>query len=110
MGSFFLYVRALDVCSAHLRKLGEAAVSSVLFFFFHGRCARPIFVWFPLPRDQRFRVPLGRRSSSDSSTVALRDDISSEVDRILEKISAKGLDSLTNDEHLTMQKYAQRKR
>lgn len=38
------------------------------------------------------------------------DDLSKEVDRILEKISAQGVDSLTPGEHETMQKYAHRKK
>jgi hypothetical protein len=35
-------------------------------------------------------------------------DLSTEVDRILEKISSKGVNSLTPEEHETMQRYSKR--
>lgn len=64
--------------------------------------------------DYRFRNPLGRRSGSKKAVTEFvvhdGDEISIEVDRILEKISAKGIDSLTRDEHETMRKYAERKK
>ena len=40
----------------------------------------------------------------------LDNDLSGEVDRILEKISSKGVDSLTSDEHDTMRRYAKTKK
>lgn len=39
----------------------------------------------------------------------VKPDLSNEVDRILEKISAKGVNSLTAEEHETMRRYAERK-
>ena len=38
------------------------------------------------------------------------DNLKNEVDRILEKISAKGVDSLTEDEHKVMQRYAKNRK
>ena len=67
----------------------------------------------PVWRDQlrlvlarrRFERPVGRR------TVVRRvDDLSTEIDRILEKISAHGLESLTPEEHRTLERRAGEKR
>jgi membrane associated rhomboid family serine protease len=76
------------------------------------------FLYFKVPlwRDRlrtwrgehRLRNPLGkpaRRAPREP-----QDDLPREVDRILEKISSKGVESLTSDEHETMQRYAKRKR
>jgi membrane associated rhomboid family serine protease len=57
--------------------------------------------------EHRFKNPLGRRKPRPS---APPDDLSTEVDRILEKISSRGVDSLTSDEHETMQRYAKRQK
>lgn len=67
-------------------------------------------VWksdFRMWRAERlFRNPKGpkpRRGLPDPA------DLRQEVDRILEKISQHGIDSLTSDEHRTMKRYAERK-
>jgi hypothetical protein len=60
--------------------------------------------------DARFRNPLGRRRAVGYDEAPRENDMSDEVDRILEKISAHGVGSLTSAEHATMQKYAQRKK
>lgn len=71
---------------------------------------RDLRMWFAL---YRFRNPLGKRPGARRPITQFEvhdpaDDISAEVDRILEKISAKGVDSLTKEEHETMRKYAER--
>lgn len=83
------------------------------------------FLWFKLPvwfgqwrlwqADRRFRNPRGKRSGRRTPITEFEvhspiDAMSAEVDRILEKISAKGLDSLTKEEHETMRKYGERKK
>ncbi|MCG3203726.1 MAG: hypothetical protein KCHDKBKB_00398 [Elusimicrobia bacterium] len=84
------------------------------------------FLWFKFPgwlaalrlwqADRRFRNPLGKRKHHRRTPItefevhSPTDDMSAEVDRILEKISAKGLDSLTKEEHETMRKYGERKK
>lgn len=75
-----------------------------------------IYLRFPVWRDRfnmwrlerRFYYSRGHRPTKrlHSEDDSLRD----EVDRILEKISSQGIQSLTDDEHKTMQRYAHRKR
>ncbi len=83
------------------------------------------FIYFKAPQwfrnlrlwqaDRRFRNPLGRRSKARTPITEFvvhdpADDMIKEVDRILEKISAQGVDSLTKEEHETMRKYSERKK
>ena len=83
------------------------------------------FLWFKCPiwfsefrlwqADRRFRNPLGKRTVKRKPITEFEvhspvDEMLEEVNRILEKISAKGLESLTKDEHETMRKYAERKK
>ncbi len=65
--------------------------------------------------NRRFRNPLGPKSArrqpiTEFEVYAPTDDMTAEVDRILEKISSKGIDSLTKQEHETMRKYGERKK
>lgn len=81
------------------------------------------FLYFKLPEwfgrlrlwqvSRRFQNPLGRRGKTRTPVTEFEvhdpvAEMASEVDRILEKISAKGVDSLTPAEHETMRKYAER--
>jgi len=79
------------------------------------------FLYFKLPAGFRFaqdwwsqrRVHSLLRSSSvkpGGRDPGDEGDLSREVDRILEKISVKGLDSLTNEEHETMRRYAKKRK
>jgi membrane associated rhomboid family serine protease len=62
------------------------------------------YTYFSTSRNKRRR---GKKAPFEFKTA---DDLQDEVDRILEKISAKGVDSLTADEHKTMKKYADKKK
>jgi membrane associated rhomboid family serine protease len=73
-----------------------------------------LYFKFPVWRDQfrlyraarLFKNPRGRRAPAPRRTES--DELKNEVDRILEKISAQGVDSLTSDERATMDRYAKR--
>ena len=87
---------------AHFAHLGGFLTGFLLFKFpgwreglRHWRVARR----FPFPSGARFQA-----ATPDGA------DLSTEVDRILEKISAKGVGSLTRDEHEVMQRYARKKK
>ena len=75
------------------------------------------FLYFRIPDwGEKFRLWRASRRFARPAARAIRrpakpqlNDLSSEVDRILEKISSQGVDSLTSDEHETMQRYAKRK-
>ncbi len=60
--------------------------------------------------ERRFRNPLGGRKAGKGAADGRRPvlDLSNEVDRILEKISSSGVNSLTPEEHETMQRYSKR--
>lgn len=58
-----------------------------------------------LQMERKFKNPKGRRGPN----LTKQDDINQEVDRILEKISAQGVESLTSEEHKTMERYAKKK-
>ena len=95
---------------AHFAHLGGMLTGFLLFKW--PEWSRKLQLWHA---DRRFRHPLGRKSGGRKPITEFEvhdpaDDITNEVDRILEKISAKGIDSLTKEEHETMRKYAERKK
>lgn len=61
-------------------------------------------------RGFSFKIPsLFTSRRKRNSFHVVKDDLTREVDQILEKISQQGVDSLTPDEHATMERYAKRK-
>jgi len=87
---------------AHFAHLGGLLTGFLLFKF-------P--VWkenFDMWKAERlFRNPKGRRRKTASKIKNV--SLSNEVDRILDKISAEGIDSLTPEEHEAMKRYAKKK-
>ncbi len=95
---------------AHFAHLGGMMTGFILFKW--PEWVRGLQLW---QADRRFRNPLGKKSHGRKPITEFEvhdpmAEMSAEVDRILEKISAKGVDSLTPDEHETMRKYAERKK
>lgn len=118
---FFFPVRALQaVLFIALLTLVSAmsAGGSHIAHFAHLGGMLTGFLYFKVPEwgerfrmwrvERRFARPAGAPAKKPRMEPA--NDLSSEVDRILEKISAQGVDSLTRDEHETMQRYAKQKR
>jgi len=117
---FFFPVRAVQavlfIALLTLVSAMSAGGSRVAHFAHLGGMATG-FLYFRLPEwAERFRLwRAARRFANPAVRNARRpqrsqlNDLSTEVDRILEKISTKGVDSLTSDEHDTMQRYAKRK-
>jgi len=84
---------------AHLAHLGGMLTGFLIFKV-------PLW-WQRFPRwKPGFGILSKRRRPLDSFTVIEGDDLKKEVDRILDKISAKGIESLTPEEHKMMQRYA----
>jgi membrane associated rhomboid family serine protease len=84
---------------AHFSHLGGMLVG--FFYFKIPQWWNNLRLW---KARRQFEHPKGRKKVS-----AARTDLSVEVDRILEKISSKGVNSLTDEEHRTMQQYAKEK-
>lgn len=90
--TFLFSIDAQGSNVAHMAHLGGMA-TGLLYF--------KIPVWLSRYKRPRFHI-LNADFESEP------EKLSREVDRILEKISAKGVDSLTPEEHATMKKYSEK--
>lgn len=81
---------------AHVAHLG-GMLTGLLYF--------KLPVWF-----ENFRLKRFQRMLNQPKTSSAKENLQEEVDRILEKISSRGVESLTSSEHETMQRYARKKK